>query len=73
MLTIEDVGLEDNLRGMWMHDSKDIEISYLYAEDNGKNYPALYPDENGITFTNCENLTLSVVNADNNEEKGMAF
>lgn len=72
-VTIEDVGLEDNLRGMWMHDSKNINISYLYAEDNGKNYPALYPDENGLAFTNCENLTLEVVNADNNEEKGMRF
>lgn len=72
-VTIEDVGLEDNLRGMWMHDSKNINISYLYAEDNGKNYPALYPDENGLAFTNCENLTMTVVNADNNEEKGMRF
>ncbi|NOX19431.1 MAG: DUF1565 domain-containing protein, partial [Chlorobi bacterium] len=46
-VSIENVGLEGNLRGMWAHGTSDLSLSLVYVEDNGKIYPFNYPDQNG--------------------------
>ena len=72
-VTIEDVGSEGNLKGFFVHNSTDITLNQVYVEDNGKIYPFNYPDQNGFTFTECENISITTLYSNRNEEQGFKF
>jgi|GEM_PF-2586779 len=72
-LSFTNIQLEDNLRGFSAYNSDNITINMLYAEDNGKPPLQYLPDKNGLTFTMCNNISLSAVNSIKNEEQGLKF
>ncbi len=73
-VTFDDVGTEGNLKGFFFHNSSDITLSQVYVDNNG-NIPYLYnyPDRNGFTFTECENISISSLYSNRNEEQGFKF
>lgn len=72
-VTVENVGTEGNLRGFAMHNTSDITMYQIYVEDNDKIYGNNWPDRNGFTFTECENISISSLYSNRNEEQGFKF
>ena len=69
-VTLEDVGTENNLRGLWAHLTSNLTLTRVYVEDNGKFYSGNYPDQNGFTLTECTTVTINTLYSNNNDEQG---
>lgn len=72
-LSFNNIALDDNLRGFAAYNCNSITIDQLYAKDNGKAYLANYPDKNGMTFSLCNDISLTSVTSLNNQEQGIKF
>lgn len=72
-VSLTNIALDDNLRGLAVYNTNDITINQLFAQDNGKAYLALYPDKNGLMFSLCNNISLTSVISNKNEEQGIKF